>query len=232
MELRALTSQEERNSFTERLCSARRGKGMGFCEAPGSRTGEIHLAFGQCFGLYDEDGPDPGEMLGGFVMHNLSMFGQSYPKPDLTHLPPKDVYECGELWALAPGAARLVRYAGSMLAGVRGAKAVLVYAICRPWNLTLGYQGFVKVGDPVAWPYVITCDGHPIWVQPMVQEGVALQMSVQATTSVGFRAYDGQRLLFQNPYGASPRMRDRLRDRSIPSRRIIQEPVIEMSSPV
>jgi hypothetical protein len=30
-------------------------------------------------------------------------FRKSYPRPDLTHLPAQIVYECGELWALAPG---------------------------------------------------------------------------------------------------------------------------------
>jgi hypothetical protein len=54
-------------------------------------------------------------MIGGFAMHDLAMFSQShpargaccamparlspepYPKPDLTHLPPDKVFECGEL---------------------------------------------------------------------------------------------------------------------------------------
>ena len=83
------------------MVRARAGKGLGFVETPQSVLGEIHLNYGEVCGLYDEEGPEPEEMLAGFVIHNLAMFPQSYPRPDLTHLPPEHVYECGEVGARA-----------------------------------------------------------------------------------------------------------------------------------
>ena len=49
-------------------------------------------------------------MLAGFAIHGLDMFGQSYPKPDLTHLPPHAVFEVGELWSCSPGAGIAARW--------------------------------------------------------------------------------------------------------------------------
>src|SRR5579863_2916854 len=100
------------------MVRARAGKGLGFSETSRSALGEIHLGYGEVRALYDEAGSEPNEMLAGFVIHDLATFPQSYPRPDLTHLPPEHVYECGELWALAPGAARLARHAGYVLAGL------------------------------------------------------------------------------------------------------------------
>src|SRR3990172_12762130 len=97
MELRLLSTEAERRAFAHRLVEARETRGAGFKESAQSLIGEVHLAFGRLYGLFDEDGPDPDEMLAGFVMHNLATFSQSYPRPDLTHLPPRAGFECGEL---------------------------------------------------------------------------------------------------------------------------------------
>src|ERR1700681_330693 len=121
------------------MMRARAGKGLGFSETPQSVLGEVHLNHGGVYALYDEEGPEPDEMLAGFVIHNLATFPQSYPRPDLTHLPPESVYECGELWALAPGAARVARHAGYILAGVRRAQAILVYALLKPRDTSALY---------------------------------------------------------------------------------------------
>jgi hypothetical protein len=74
--------------------------------------GEVHVRFGRLYALFNEQGPAPEEMMAGFVAHDLATFSQSYPKPDLSHLPPERVLECGELWATTAGAARLARHAG------------------------------------------------------------------------------------------------------------------------
>src|ERR1700693_5169395 len=142
MQLRILSTQAERREFADRLVRARAGKGLGFSESPKSVLGEIPLNYGEVCALYNEEGPEPEEMLAGFVIHNLAMFPQSYPRPDLTHLPPEHVYECGELWALAPGAARLARHAGYILAGLRDAKVVLVFVGLKPRDHTPFYKNF------------------------------------------------------------------------------------------
>lgn len=206
MQLRLLSRQPERREFAERLTRTRAAKGLGFSESALSAVGEIHLTFGQVCALFDPDGPDPDEMLGGFVMHNLATFGQSYPRPDLTYLPPQKVYECGELWALAPGAARLVRHAGFILAGLFDAHAVLVYPMYKPRDLSSVYRSFSRVGEPIVWPYLNTLEGGQVWVQAMVLEGLALEMTVQVATAVSFESFDGSCLQFRNPFPIAPRI--------------------------
>ena len=183
---------------------------MGFCESPQSVLGEIHLAYGQVWALYNEDGPEPDEMLAGFVVHNLAMFPQSYSRPDLTHLRPETVWECGELWALAPGAARLARHAGYILAGLRGTKAILVYVALKPRDTTSLYKTFSPVGEPVLWHYVRSLDGTEHWAQPMVLEGLALQMTVNVASAVSLDSYDGQCLKFRNPFPIVPKINRRI----------------------
>jgi len=188
---------------------ARASKGLGFVETSQSVLGEIHLNYGEVCALFDETGPEPDEMLAGFVIHNLAMFPQSYPRPDLTHLPPEHVYECGELWALAPGAARLVRHAGYILAGLRKAQAIMVYVMIKPRDTSSLYKTFTRVGPPIQWHYVKGIDGTPAWGQAMVLEGVALEMTVNIATAVSFESFDGQTLQFRNPFPIVPRINRR-----------------------
>src|SRR6266849_7126750 len=89
MELRQLKTESERRAFARRLSEVRAMRGAGFGETHRSVIGEVHVAFSKLYGLYDERGSTPDEMIGGFAMHDLAMFSQSYPKPDLTHLPPE-----------------------------------------------------------------------------------------------------------------------------------------------
>ncbi|HVB80989.1 MAG TPA: hypothetical protein VNE82_13710 [Candidatus Binataceae bacterium] len=202
--------QPEGREFADRMVRARAGKGLGFGETPQSALGEIHLNYGEVCGLYNEDGPEPDEMLAGFVIHDLARFPQSYPRPDLTHLPAGGVYECGELWALAPGAARLARHAGFILAGLRKAKAILVYPLLRPRDLSGSYKTFSRAGEPIRWPYLKTLDGNEVWVQAMVLEGLALEMTVNIATALSFEAFDGQTLRFRNPFPIAPKINRRI----------------------
>ena len=227
MQLRILTTQTERREFADRMVRARAGKGLGFSETPQSVLGTIHLDHGGVYALYDEDGPEPDEMLAGFVIHNLATFPQTFPQPDLTRLPPEHVYESGELWALAPGAARLVRHAGYILAGLKEAQAILVYPMLKPRDLTFFYKTFSRVGQPILSPYMKTLDGGEIWAQPMVLEGLALEMTVNIATAVSFESFDGQALQFRNPFPIVPRINRRipLRAPSVPEvrgRRVVQ----------
>ena len=210
MQLRILTTQAERREFADRMVRARAGKGLGFVETPQSVLGEIHLNYGEVCGLYNEEGPEPEEMLAGFVIHNLAMFPQSYPRPDLTHLPPEHVYECGELWALAPGAARLARHAGYILAGLRRAQAILVYVMLKPRDTSSLYKTFTRMGSPIQWHYVRAVDGTQAWGQAMVLEGLALEMTVNVATAVSFESYDNQTLQFRNPFPIVPKINRRI----------------------
>jgi hypothetical protein len=201
MELRLLTTDAERRNFTRRLVEARETHGAGFKETEQSLVGEVHLTFGRLYGLFDDTCSTPDEMLAGFIMHNLATFGQSYPKPDLSHLPPKEVFEIGELWAVVAGAARAVRHGCAILTGLLKAKAVLVYPIFKPWNLTSAYKEFTAVGDPIQWPYAETLDGGKILVQAMLLEGAALTQRVHEASSPGFYSRDhDQRIFFENPF--------------------------------
>ncbi|HTY55405.1 MAG TPA: hypothetical protein VMB26_09405, partial [Candidatus Binataceae bacterium] len=167
----------------------------------------------------------------GFVMHNLATFGQSYPKPDLTHLPPKEVVEIGELWAVVAGAARAIRHGCAILTGLLKAKAVLVYPIFKPWNLTAAYKEFSVAGDPIQWPYAETLDGGKILVQPMLLEGAALKQRVQEASAVGFDARsNAQYLRFANPFPMGHLAARRARDiaASIPN---IQTHITEAAMP-
>jgi hypothetical protein len=205
MELRRLTTEAERRAFARRLSEVRIMKGSGFRETNRSVVGEVHLAFGDLYGLFDEREVIP-EMLGGFAMHDLAMFGQSYPKPDLTHLPPESVFECGELWAIAAGGGRLLRYAGAILAGLLEARALLVYPIFKPWNLSGAYKYFSRAGEPIEWPYARTLDGGKIYVQAMVCEGEALASAITEAGQYGYEMLDaGTRLRFKTPFGICTR---------------------------
>jgi hypothetical protein len=210
LQLRILTTEAERSEFADRMVRARAGRGLGFVETPKSALGEIHLNYGEVCALFDEEGAAPDEMLAGFVIHNLAAFPQSYPRPDLTHLPPEHVYECGELWALAPGAARLARHAGYILAGIRQAQAILVYVMLKPRDTSSLYKTFTRVGPPILWHYVKAIDGSQAWGQAMVLEGLALEMTVNVATALSFESFDGQTLQFRNPFPIVPKIGRRI----------------------
>jgi hypothetical protein len=202
MELRQLSTESERRLFAHSLIETRMVKGAGFSETKRSHVGQVHLAYGSLFALYDEKGPEPEVMLGGFALHDLGSFPQSYPKPDLCHLPPESVFECGELWAKAAGGARLIRQAAWILVGCLRAQAVLVYPIFKPWNLSLAYKdGFERAGEPIEWPYARTLDGGKIWVQAMVSQGESLSRSIQEAGQYGFQvSEDVGCIRFNSPF--------------------------------
>jgi hypothetical protein len=216
MELRLLSSPADRRAFARNLVETRLSKGAGFCETKRSLVGEAHLAFGRLYALFDNLGPDPDEMLAGFVLHDLATFPQSYPRPDLTHLPPETVIECGELWAKAAGSARLTRQAAWILAGQLKARAILLYPLYKPWNLSTFYNGdFDRVGDPIEWPYIRTLEGDRMFVQAMVSSGEKLARLVAEASQWGFQATpDATHIIFASPHRISTRQ---LRQRPHPA---------------
>jgi hypothetical protein len=211
MELRQLVSPEQRREFAHNLVQTRIAKGAGFCETKSSLVGEAHLAFGRLYALYDAQSANPDEMMSGFVLHDLGTFPQSYPKPDLTHLPPESVIECGELWARAAGSARATRQAAWIVAGLMKVQAILLYPIFKPWNLSSAYRrDFDRTGEPIQWPYARTLDGGKIYVQAMVSQGEKLDRMVREAGQWGFEA-DAQlnRVVFESPYTICTRQVER-----------------------
>jgi hypothetical protein len=209
MELRLLSSADERQEFAHNLVETRISKGAGFSETRRSVIGEAHLVFGQLYALYDDKSANLGQMIGGLVLHDLGTFPQSYPRPDLTRFPPEAVLEFGELWARAAGSARIIRQAGFILSGLLKAQALLIYPIFKPWNLSPAYDhDFDRIGEPIEWPYALTLEGGKIYVQAMVSEGEKLERAVRVAGQWGFRATeDLTRITLNTPYNISARVR-------------------------
>jgi len=111
----------------------------------------------------------------------------------------------------------LLRYSGAILAGVLKARALLLYPIFKPWNLSGGYKYFERAGEPIEWPYARTLDGGKIHVQAMVLEGDALIKAAAEAGQYGFEMLDdGKRLRFNLPFAiSSKRIDDRKRAREI-----------------
>ena len=176
MELRLLSTETERKIFAARTEQIRAKHGVGFKERSRSHLARIHLTFGNLYALFENDGEPAEEMIAGLVMHDLEMFPQTCPRPDLSHLPPRSVIEVSELWSRAIGAGALARAGAAMLAGLLDARAILAYLGVRPFDGTPFYRatGFVNAGEPVEYPYLETLKGESIWAQPMILEGESL----------------------------------------------------------
>ncbi len=207
MELRQLTTESERRIFGQRMEEARAKRGVGFRETRRSNVGRIHLEYGLLYGLFEHDEDPPERMMSGFVMHDLASFPQSYPQPNLSHLPARSVLECGELWSFAKGAGLLARRGATILAGLMQIRAFLVYPTVQPWDQSASYvqSNFVKAGDPIIWPYCETNDGGGILVQPMVLEGEPLAKLLHHVFALGFATSDSmRRVRFDNPFPLEP----------------------------
>jgi len=207
MELRQLTTKSERAIFGERMEEARAKRGARYRETRRSNVGKIHLEYGLLYGLFEHDDDPPDQMMSGFMMHDLASFPQSYPCPDLSHLPARSVIEAGELWSFAKGAGLLAQRGAMILVGLMQIRAFLVYPTVKPWDLTASYMrnNFVKAGDPIVWPYCETTDGGALWVQPMVLEGEPLAKLLHVVFSAGFTVSDSmQRVRFDNPFSVEP----------------------------
>ena len=118
MELRQLVTDHERQIFAECLAQARATRGVGFRETSRSVLGRAHLQFGNLYALYEDEGAATDQMVGGFVAHDLGSFPQSYPTPDVRHLPPRYVIEGGELWSLSRGAGRIAHHVAAAVVGL------------------------------------------------------------------------------------------------------------------
>jgi hypothetical protein len=201
MELRLLSTETERRIFAARTEQIRAKHGAGFKERPRSRLARIHLTFGDLYGLFENDGDPAERMIAGLVMHDLEMFPQTCPKPDLSHLPPRSVLEVSELWSCAIGGGVLARAGCAIMAGLLEARAILVYLAVKPFDGTPFYRtgGFVDAGEPVEYPYLETLKGETIWAQPMIMEGEALAKLSRVFSRLTVETCDDNRVLrFKN----------------------------------
>lgn len=203
MELRELITESERQIFAKCLAEARSTRGAGFKETARSCLGKAHLAFGYLYALFENEYDPPERMLAGFGMHDLGTLPQSYPTPNMSHLPAHAVFEGTELWSLSRGVAPIAASAAAAVAGIMQAKAILVYPICKPFDLSTPYARFhFKPCDPVKFPYGQTNEGEEIWVRPMVLEGDKLEDYIRAGFDFLFRGrpdHEGLQFRIKSP---------------------------------
>jgi hypothetical protein len=181
MELRQLTTESDRRIFAECLERARDTRGMSFRETVTSRLGAAHLAFGRVYGIFQDSSAATEAMLGGFILHDLGTLPQSFPRPDLSSLPAKYIFEGSDFWSLSTGVGRIAGAVAGAVAGLLQARALLVYPIVRPVDLTERYTRFhfEKIGEPIPNGFGEGNDGSDLWVQPMLLTGEALASYVR-----------------------------------------------------
>ncbi len=208
MELRLLETGDERNTFRAGMIQARASKGGKFRETARSRVSEIQLTFARLYGVFDET--DPSRLLGGFSIHCLNEFSQSFPIPHLSHLPPSGVCEAGQLWALSHEAALALRKGSMILLGLLQAQALLIYPLIIPRDISLFYKVFKRVGPPFELPFAETVTGDKVYMQAMLLEGDELKRQVELASRDGFETRRGHALLrFGPPVVSGSGMLDR-----------------------
>jgi hypothetical protein len=193
MELRLLESDSERSAYRAGMTEARATKGGKFRETARSRVSEIQLTFARLYGVFDE--ADPNHLLGGFSIHCLNEFSQSFPVPNLSHLPPSGVYEAGQLWALSHEAALTMRKGSMILLGLLQAQALLIYPLIIPRDISQFYKVFKRVGPPFELPFAETLTGDKVYMQAMLLEGDELRRQVELASRDGFETRRGHTLL-------------------------------------
>jgi len=198
MELRLLETDAERNIYRAGMLEARATKGGKFRETARSRVSEIQLTFARLYGVFDE--ADPDRLLGGFSIHCLNEFSQSFPIPNLSHLPPSGVYEAGQLWALSHEAALTLRKGSMILLGLLQAQALLIYPLIIPRDISQFYKVFTRVGPPFELPFAETVTGDKVYMQAMLLEGDKLRRQVELASRDGFETRRSHTLLrFSSP---------------------------------
>ncbi len=136
MELRALLSESQRQLFKASMIEARAAKGARFRENTRSRVSDIQLTFATLYGIFDEESGHPDRLLGGFCLHALDEFGESFTVPELSYelvkYSPHTVFEAGQLWSFHREAALSLRTACMILLALRQAQALLIYPVIIP----------------------------------------------------------------------------------------------------
>ena len=193
MELRLLKTGLERERFRTSMLKVREVRGAKFRESAKSRVSEIQLAFARLYAVVDPE--DRDNLLGGFSIHCLNEFSQSFPMPNLSHLPPSSVYEAGQLWASSHEAAQGLRRGCMILLGLLQAQAFLIYPIIIPRDVSSLYRVFKRVSPPFELPFAETVKGEKVYMQAMLLEGNDLLQQIQLASSDGFETRDQHALI-------------------------------------
>jgi hypothetical protein len=193
MELKRLSAANEFSQFRTGLAGSRQ-KTLHFKETAASKVAEIHLRFGQAYGLYDtasSDGAGSGEnpMVGGFTIHSLGDYTLTHPVSGLGHLAPNAVFEGAQLWSEHFDAAIGLKLGFMLVAALYQARALVVYPVISPKDMSLLYKRFARVGSPFAIPFVETADGGQVWAQSMVLQGDDLRKAIYHACTRGITTH-------------------------------------------
>jgi hypothetical protein len=192
MELRRLSAASEFAEFRTGLARSRQ-KTLHFKETAGSKVAEIHLRFGHVYGLYSmsSDGAGGGEnpMVGGFTIHSLGDYTLTHPVSGLGHLAPNAVFEGAQLWSEHFDAAIGLKLGFMLVAALYQARALVVYPVISPKDMSLLYKRFARVGSPFAIPFVETADGGQVWAQSMVLQGDDLRKAIYHACTRGITTH-------------------------------------------
>ncbi|MGH7778681.1 MAG: hypothetical protein ACREQR_02480 [Candidatus Binataceae bacterium] len=208
MELRQLTTDNDRRIFGDCLTKARATRGNGFRPKERSRLEMSHLMFGRVYGLFENHGEPIEEMAGGFIVHDLATLPQSFPKPDVSHLPPMSVIEAGDLWSLSTGVTQIAAGAVAAIAGMLQVKAIIVYPLVDPVDRTALYAHFKfdKACERMRVPYGETLQGAELWIQPMILQNEAVEAYIRWGFDFLFRTEtDRLTLRFDRPASSRPK---------------------------
>ncbi len=175
MEMRLLTTEDERRVFARRLADARARHGASYRDAgPTHARNTVRLKAADVFALFETEHEPAESMTAGIVIHDLETFPQSCREPDLSHFAPRSVLECSDHWSLSPGAGmRAWRGIGGPIFQ-RNPRAVLVYLAVGSHDGFYRAMGFVNAGEPVEYPYLEGPDLGRLWVRAMILAGEAL----------------------------------------------------------
>jgi len=198
MEMRLLTTEDERRVFARRLADARARHGATFQDVgPTQARNEIRLRAANSYALF-ETGHDPAErMTAGVVLHDLETFPQSCSEPDLSGYSPRSVLECSDHWSLSRGAGMHAWRGIAVQVVRRNPRAVLVYLAAGRSDHGGFYNamGFVNAGAPVQYPYLAGPDQGRLWVQPMILEGEALARLTENVHRLKIETADEYRII-------------------------------------
>lgn len=147
----------------------------------------VHEQYGRSYALFESDvNENPEHLVGGFSVHSLDAFAQSYSEPTLRGLSPSNVFEIGEMWFITRYKLRSLLKAILILSGLAQLEGLLVYPILAPQNWTLEFSEFQRVTDPLR-------SGHKqdVWVQGMLLNAEDLRIAIRHAMREGFDVHSG-----------------------------------------
>ncbi|MGC1399686.1 hypothetical protein, partial [Candidatus Binatus sp.] len=124
--------------------------------------------------LFETEGDHAERMAAGVALHDLAVYPQSCPQPDLSGYAPQSVLECSDHWSLSRGAGMRAWRGIAVQVVRRNPNAVLVYLAVGTHDGFYTAMGFVNAGEPVEYPYLEEPGQRRPWVQPKILEGEAL----------------------------------------------------------